>query len=180
MQELSTINNGTVKIRLLIDDDIPAFAKMAGTLFHQAYTGMMPEEDLILYVATSFTEEKMQAEWEDVENTFFLVTFNGEPAGYAKLSTQRRPERPEPGKYIELDRLYLDETFHGKRIGKLLMERCLIFCREQGCSALWLNVWEKNTNAIKFYERWGFEHVDVTIRMRDNDPQRALWMRKPL
>jgi hypothetical protein len=47
-----------------------------------------------------------------------------------------------------------------------------------GYMALWLNVWEQNTAAIRFYQRWDFEFIDWTIMMRGNDPQKALWMRK--
>lgn len=180
MEMSATTIDPLVQLRLVTAEDLPQLVAIAGPLFHEAYTGLMPEEDLITYVATAFTAEKMQAEWEIKENIFLLVTYGQEAAGYAKIGTRRRPERPEPEAYIELERLYLFNKFQGKKIGTALMNYSLQYARDRGYEVLWLNVWERNTGAFGFYQRWGFELVDWTIMMRGDDPQKALWMRKRL
>ena len=160
--------------------DLPALSIMGGRLFHEAYTGMMPEQDLQEYVATAFSPEKVRAEFLQPGVTFLVAKYEGEWAGYAKLNTNKRKESKEVERFIELERLYLFKKFQGKKIGAQLMEYCLHFAKEKGFDTLWLNVWEQNKTAIGFYEKWQFEYVDWTIMMRGNDPQKALWMRKIL
>jgi ribosomal protein S18 acetylase RimI-like enzyme len=180
MGEKDVVRVDKVNVREASDADIPALGVMAGKAFRDAYTGKMPEDDLLAYVGKAFSQEQLLAEWQDDQYLFLLAFYGQELAGYAKISTKARPERKEVDKYIELDRLYLLTAYQGQQIGKLLMEHCIGYAREHGFPELWLNVWERNTVAIQFYQRWGFEMIDWSIMMRGNDAQKALWMRKKI
>ncbi|WP_315820946.1 GNAT family N-acetyltransferase [Paraflavitalea speifideaquila] len=180
MHDKDIVSVEKVSIREASEADIPALSKMAGKAFRDAYTGKMPEDDLLAYIGTAFSEAQLLIEWENKQYLFLLAFYGQELAGYAKISTKPRPERKEIDRYIELDRLYLLATYQGQRIGTLLMEHCIDYARAHDFPYLWLNVWEHNTEAIKFYYRWGFELVDWSIMMRGNDPQKALWMRKKI
>lgn len=180
MHETTTPNEEQISVRPVQYEDIPSLSAMAGRLFWEAFTGKMPEADLLAYIAVAFTPEKMLIEWKEKNNTFLLAFFGQEQAGYAKINTSRRIERQEIEKYIEMERLYLFKQFHGKKIGAFLMNHCLQYAKDNGFDMIWLNVWERNTAAIEFYQRWGFQMVDWTIMMRGNDPQKALWMKKHL
>ncbi len=54
----------------------------------------------------------------------------------------------------EIVELYVDYFFQNQKIGSSLIE----FALKQGCSYLWAI--EKNTDAIRFYERHGFHLTD--------------------
>lgn len=160
--------------------DIPALSAMAGRIFHETFTGMMPEEDLQAYIVKALSPDQLHSEWTDPATNFIIASRGGEWAGYAKINTRRRPERPEPEGYIEMERLYVLKGYHGMGIGSLLMESCVRYAVDHGFKTLWLTVWERNTQAMEFYRRKGFEFVDWSIFMRGNDPQKALWMKKKL
>jgi ribosomal protein S18 acetylase RimI-like enzyme len=49
----------------------------------------------------------------------------------------------------------------GRRLGDVLMARCLEHVMHSGFETIWLTVWEKNERAIRFYKRWGFRKVGV-------------------
>lgn len=178
MREEDIVSHSTIVLREAVYEDLPALCAMAGEAFRDAYTGKMPEEDLQAYIAHAFSQAKVRTEWENAGNTFIIAVYGQEMAGYAKINTNPRPERQEAATYIELERLYLLTEFQGRQIGTILMEHCIRYATGLGFTTLWLNVWEHNTAAIKFYQRWNFEFVDWTIMMRGNDPQKALWMRK--
>lgn len=169
-----------ISLTLATQEDIPALSLMAGKTFWHTFTGQMPEEDLQAYIATAFSPERFLTEWQQSGNTFIIARYNEEWAGYAKLSTCRRTERPEQAPYMELERLYLLPAYQGKKTGARLMAYCIQHAREQAFDTLWLNVWEHNTAAMDFYRRWGFETVDWSVMMRGNDPQKAWWMKKYL
>ncbi|NML20839.1 GNAT family N-acetyltransferase [Pseudoflavitalea sp. G-6-1-2] len=169
-----------ISLRIAEEADIDALCRMAGKLFWEAFTGMMPEQDLLEYVEKAFTPEIFQKEMNNPHITFIIATCNNEWAGYAKLNTTNRKERAEVIRYIELERLYLFKSFHGKKIGAALMDHSITLAAEKGYNTLWLNVWEQNHKAIQFYLSYGFEMMDTSIMMRGNDAQKALWMKKPL
>jgi GNAT superfamily N-acetyltransferase len=153
---------------------------MAGKIFWETFTGNMPEEDLLTYIMKAFSAEQFRTEWADPECTFLIAFDDGQWAGYAKINTRRRPERPEPEKYIEIERLYVLKEYHGRRIGAELMDACVRYALDNQFPMLWLNVWERNTRAIEFYLRRDFVFADSSVFMRGNDPQKALWMKKRL
>ena len=47
--------------------------------------------------------------------------------------------------------------FQGKQIGKAMLYKAIAIARSKKASFLWLGVWKKNKEAIKFYERYGFK-----------------------
>jgi hypothetical protein len=46
--------------------------------------------------------------------------------------------------------------FHGKEVGKKLLDKALEISKENNAKSVWLGVWEKNYKAIRFYLKNGF------------------------
>jgi diamine N-acetyltransferase len=180
MNEMNTKAGDKISLRQARPEDIPALAAIAGKAFWEAFTGMMPEDDLQAYIEKAFSPEQVLLEWKEPGNVVVMAFFDQECAGYAKVNTKPAPERKDVENYIELERLYLLKRYHGRKIGATLMEYCIRYAREKGFDTLWLNVWEQNTQAIEFYRAWGFTVIDWSIRMRGNDPQKAIWMKRML
>ncbi|KAL1408501.1 hypothetical protein Q8F55_005313 [Vanrija albida] len=64
---------------------------------------------------------------------------------------------PDP---VELRRLYVDQTQHGKGVADALVAHAAALAAERfAARALWLGVWEDNPRARRFYARLGFEDV---------------------
>lgn len=176
----NAVQTQSITLRVAEESDIEALCNMAGNLFWEAFTGMMPEEDLLEYVSKAFTPAILREEMNNSHITFIIATYDNQWAGYAKLNTTNRKERADVIRYIELERLYLYKKFHGKKIGAALMDHSLALAAEKGYNTLWLNVWEHNNKAMQFYLNYGFEMFDASIMMRGNDAQKGLWMRKKL
>jgi putative acetyltransferase len=75
----------------------------------------------------------------------WLAKAGGQPVGFAAV----KPEW--------LDHLYVDPSWHGKGIGRALLETA-----KQGTSELNLWTFQMNTQARRFYERQGFILVETT------------------
>ena len=58
-------------------------------------------------------------------------------------------------KTLYIDDLCIDENARGQHIGKTLYDFTVNYAKEIGCYNLTLNVWAKNTSALKFYEAMG-------------------------
>ena len=56
----------------------------------------------------------------------------------------------------EVEKLFVEPVLHGQHIGEALLRYVI-----DTCGAAWLWALEKNTGAIRFYERHGFHKTDI-------------------
>ena len=138
------------------------------------------------YIQSNLTVPILITELTDPRSTFFLVESpEGTPVGYAKLRRQAPPRQmPESlrkvGKSIELQRIYLSQTYVGQGQGRRLMNHCLLWAQTQGYDVLWLGVWERNTRALAFYETMGFTRFGFHYFQFGSERQRDFWLYKQL
>jgi ribosomal protein S18 acetylase RimI-like enzyme len=111
---------------------------------------------------------------------FFLVAGQGDRlVGFAQLS-QPAHEKPEGAFYIS--RLYVQERFTGKGIGKALLSRSEALAREKGAAFISLAAWAENARAREFYERQGYDDVGpstFTFEDQSYDTRRFLKQLSP-
>jgi len=140
-------------------NDAQELSDIAARLFHQTYYGKMPSPDLESYIAEEFTLEAQLSELEDPDVTTLLAESDGELVGYVQIRRKSVPVAIESNVPIELWRIYLDKSSQGLGIGKLLLSAAGHAASEMGSQHIWLGVWERNIQAISFYERRGFNVV---------------------
>ncbi len=69
---------------------------------------------------------------------------------------------PEPAA-SGLDRLYVQERFTGRGVGRDLLRHAEKAAAAQGADTLWLTAWEGNARALQFYPRRGYSNLGMTI-----------------
>ena len=147
-------------VRLGTRGDALLLAELGARIFRES-SPHTPHEDLESYLKENFTCEKLLA-YLGVKSAAALILEKTEQAiGYALLYPGQAPNRLVPPPSIQLERLYILEEWTGHRLGDVLMARCLEYVRHSGFVSIWLTVWENNGRAIRFYERWGFQKVEV-------------------
>ncbi|MEX1301581.1 MAG: GNAT family N-acetyltransferase, partial [Desulfotignum sp.] len=78
---------------------------------------------------------------------------------------------------LEIERIYVLKEFHGKTVGQQLYEKAMEIAKEKSVTYVWLGVWEKNSKAIRFYEKNGFKAFDTHIFRLGNDKQTDILMK---
>jgi len=63
---------------------------------------------------------------------------------------------------IEIFELYIDTFFQGQGIGSILIKDCIEHAKNQNIRKIFLWVLEKNYNARKIYEKYGFKPEDIS------------------
>jgi len=161
-------------IRRVTTEDAPLLAELGERTFRDAFADQNTAENLQLYLAQAFGEEKQRAELSDPTATFFLAFVGSDAAGYLTLRSRPAPNcvtAPEP---IEVERLYVDRPFWRSGVGTALMERAEQEARERGRQSIWLAVWEHNARARAFYQRRNFREVGKQLFVLGTDPQTDL------
>jgi ribosomal protein S18 acetylase RimI-like enzyme len=154
-------------------------ADLGRQTFQDTFAADNRPEDMAAYVAANFSAEKQLAELQDTDTVFLLARMQQELVGYAKLrfnSTLGVEANKTPDARVEIERLYVRQDW----IGATLMRRAIEEARKNACRSVVLGVWEKNTRAIEFYQRFGFKVIGQHEFMLGTDVQTDLLMRKGL
>ncbi|HEX6914947.1 MAG TPA: GNAT family N-acetyltransferase [Chitinophagaceae bacterium] len=159
--------------------DAEMVADFSRVTFLETFAAGNSREDMDKFMNEQFTREKLIAEVGAPGNTFLLCFYNDQLAGYARLRDHsNRALGNEPA--MEIARIYAAGEMIGKGVGKSLMQACCDYATAQKKTVIWLGVWEKNSRAIEFYKKWGFEKFGEHDFLLGNDVQRDWLMKKKL
>ena len=96
---------------------------------------------------------------------FFLVAEQGDCLlGFAHLFVSAK----RAGEFV-VTRLYVQEPFTGKGVGKALLDAAEKLVRDKAGSAISLTAWAENARARAFYERQGYDDVGPSTYTFEND-----------
>jgi len=145
-------------VRKILAEDVPILAAMAKQTFYDTFKDTCGETDMQEFLVAYFAEHVLAKEVADEACHYFFAEADGVPVGYL-LFMEDDSSFPEMNKWrsIELKRIYILKEWQGKGVAQTLMEYFLDHALAHGYKAAWLGVWENNTRAQKFYEKYGFE-----------------------
>ncbi|MEO6489934.1 MAG: GNAT family N-acetyltransferase [Ferruginibacter sp.] len=123
--------------------------------FYQSFISGNTEENMKDYMDRFFSSAKLTEELSDPGSSFYLARQGRNCIGYLKLNTGQSQTDMKEADSLEIERIYVRNKWQGQGVGQKLFEKALAFAKESGSKYMWLGVWEKNTSAIKFYERNG-------------------------
>src|SRR5215208_7594662 len=155
-------------------------ADLGARTFYDSFAVQNTPENMAAYLAASFSPEQQRAEFVDPQNTFLIIENDGVAMGYAQLRAGKPPASVSDSKAIELVRLYVSSSCQGTGIGGRLMDACLTEARQAGYQTIWLGVWQQNTRAQRFYQRWNFSVVGNHIFQLGDDRQLVWLMERSL
>ena len=145
-------------LRIAEINDSNLLSELGRICFLEAFGKDNSEEDLKNYLEESFKEEEIKSELENKNITYLIaVDENIEAIGYAKLNREEKPEELKDAPSVQLQRIYVRQKIKGKKIGALMMQKCMDIAKNENRRFLWLTVWEENKTAIDFYFKLGFE-----------------------
>lgn len=153
--------------------DEQALSLVAQATILETYAGITDGRDLVPYVTTQLSVadfRRMMA--SDHARVWIAETVAGGCAvGYAVAISD---EGPKAFSSFELKRLYIFYRFHGKGLGRRLMEDVLSFAKGMESEKIWLQVHEANAHAIEFYKRCGFVQTGTDLFQAGEGSYRVL------
>ncbi len=145
------------QFRLANFEDAAAIRQLSEKTFRDTYAIYNTPENMKQHVAKNFTLKQIENELQDTDSQYFIIEFEKEIVAFAKLLKNHSTEGLEGQKVVEIERFYVDKTLQGQQLGRKLMDFCMEWSVENNFEIIWLGVWENNPNAIKFYQKMGFE-----------------------
>ncbi|MBX2828540.1 MAG: GNAT family N-acetyltransferase [Flavobacteriaceae bacterium] len=157
--------------------EIGTLQQLAEETFRHTYAAHNTPENMDSYVAQHFNPAHLFEELGNPEIHYYFILKDHEPAGYIKLNQGKSQTESRFPNSLEIERIYVAAPFHGKGLGHALLLKSIEVAKEKKIPYIWLGVWDRNTQAIAFYERNGFYKDGIHPFMLGDEPQRDYVMK---
>ena len=144
-------------IRKVEKAEVGVLSQVAKQTFRETFAHDNTEEQLKEYFEDAYSLRVLSAELENPESATYFIMHEEEIAGFLKVNWGNAQTEKELENAFEIQRLYVLQAYQGFVLGKQLFEFALELAENNGFSWAWLGVWEHNTKAQAFYNRYGFE-----------------------
>ncbi|MCJ7936165.1 MAG: GNAT family N-acetyltransferase [Chryseobacterium sp.] len=148
--------------------------------FSETFAEDNSEEAMKKYLEESFNTEKVKSELNNPDSLFYIAWEEDDPVGYLKVNSGKAQTELQDEAGLEIERIYVKKSHHGKKVGQLLYNQALETAQQLNKSYLWLGVWEENLRALHFYRKNGFVEFDKHIFRLGQEEQTDLMMKKIL
>ncbi len=132
--------------------------KISIETFKDTFASENTKENMNTYINNAFSKDKLAMEINNQYSQFYFLYCNDTVAGYLKINVDISQTEDMGNDCLEIERIYIRKPYQKLGLGKLLLEKALITAAEWNKNKVWLGVWEKNLNAISFYQKNGFLH----------------------
>ena len=170
----------TIEIKPAGRPEADLIADIARKTFMETYGEMNTPENMEVYLNSQFSDEKLLEELQHPRTRFFLAYLDGIPAAFTKVRDDRKAKKLEEIKAIEFQRIYVLQEYQGFSLGKAMLDMIKELAREDGYQTIWLQVWQKNNKAIRFYQKAGFTVFETASFLLGSSSQQDFLMRYDL
>ncbi|MBD7943442.1 GNAT family N-acetyltransferase [Psychrobacillus sp. Sa2BUA9] len=146
----------TINLKKCTIEDLPVLQKISYETFNETFKHQNSPENMNSYLERAFNLKQLEKEILTISSQFFFAYSNNEIAGYLKINTNDAQSEKMGDESLEIERIYIKNKFQKHGIGKYLFNKALDIAVERNKQKIWLGVWDKNENAIAFYEKMGF------------------------
>jgi ribosomal protein S18 acetylase RimI-like enzyme len=161
-------------------DDIYFLQQIGRRTFYETFAASNSEQNMTAYLEEGFSVEKLTTELQNPYSAFYLAELDHAVIGYLKVNTGAAQTELREAHALEIERIYVLQTYYGKKVGQLLYEKALQLAQETQADYVWLGVWEENPRAIRFYQKNGFVEFDKHVFTLGDDEQTDIMMKLPL
>ena len=167
------MSNPSEKIRFqkLSPDDLRELREISRSTFFEAFGEQNNSEDLHSYLNKAFSEETLKNELLDPRSEFYFAKLKNKTLGYFKINFEGAQTEFQDPDAMELERIYVLKEHQKQKLGQAMLDAVIEMAIQRGLRYLWLGVWEKNQQAIKFYQKNRFEFAGTHDFWVGNDLQ---------
>ena len=167
-----------IRIRRAQEDDALELSVLAESTFRAAFSESNTAANMQLHCAAHYSQALQLAEIREPSCETWVAEAEGRMIAYVQLRLDATSPMISGARPLEIQRFYVDASYHGSGLAQQLMAQVLARAEAAGAAPLWLGVWERNPRAVAFYRKWEFDVVGEHIFRLGEDPQRDLVMRR--
>lgn len=168
------------KILIATVKDLSELQTISIETFRDTFATENDPTDLQKYLLEAYNLKKLEKEMLNSDSRFFFIYLNKSLAGYMKVNTGKAQTEMSDRNGLEVERIYIRKKFKRQGLGRQLLEYAFELASQEKRENIWLGVWEKNQNALQFYQTFGFKKVGAHPFNVGKDKQTDLIMLREL
>ncbi len=150
----------SIHIRIATLADAPNLSFLGKKTFDQSFGHLFRDRnDLLDYLKTTFSEEKLKRSISKKNNIFWIIFYENNVVGYAKIQLNSPSEFIDSDKVCKLQKIYILKDYLSQGIGGDLQKIIFDKVFENNCNYIWLSVLKSNEKAVAFYMRNNYKIV---------------------
>lgn len=103
---------------------------------------------------------RMYEQYQNEKSIYFIALINGKLVGGCGV---KQIPNQDDSSICELQRMYLSKEARGKKIGKILIEKCIAKAKEFGFSKMYIESFPQMKDAINLYTKNGFYNINYAL-----------------
>lgn len=161
-------------------EELQILQKISIETFNETFKEQNSPENMKAYLDRAFNLKQLEKELSNNYSEFYFIYYNDEIAGYLKVNINEAQSEEMREDSLEIERIYIKRKFQKYGIGKYLLNKAMEIAIERNKKKVWLGVWDKNDNAIAFYNKLGFVQTGAHSFYMGDEEQRDYIMSKTL
>lgn len=158
-------------------EDALDILELSRKTFIETYFEVSDKSEVLKYLDTYITLHRIKEDLQNQSILFYIARKGLQSIGFLKLEENKVPKGIVDKKCLLLDKLYVLQEFHGKSIGKELMNIAKDYAKTNHFQVIWLQVWQKNAKAIQFYQHAGFVVYETCLFDYYESPEQDFLLR---
>lgn len=149
--------------RPAVADDALCLGVLSTQVFLDTYAtrGVLPA--LAREVLAQHSVAAYEALLADAGVTILVAEAAGHLVGFSQIRDGTGHAMVHDAAASELRRLYVQEPFTGRGVGRDLLRQAEKAAAARGADTVWLTAWMGNARALQFYPRCGYEELGTTV-----------------
>ncbi len=166
-----------LEIRTVRANEAQALSAIASQTFIDTYGIYNTEQDMERYLTENFSLDTIKKQYKNPDSFFYFAEWDKSIVGYIKLNKDKAQTDSILENALEIERIYVDKNFQGKKIGNQFVQQAIAVARLMERSTIWLGVWDRNVKAVEFYLKNGFVEFGQHSFMLGSDLQNDTLMK---
>lgn len=143
-------------IRKVTEKDFKTIERIGKISIELAHRDSCSVKDMNEFLRVHYNEDVIRHELENPNNIYYLISYNGEPAGFSKVLFNAAHPNIQEENVTKLDRIYLLPEFYDLQLGYQLLLFNINLSNKNNQAGMWLFTWTGNERAVRFYKKAGF------------------------
>lgn len=136
--------------------DVDDLLYLSRKIFYDSFADQNKPENIKSYMDMAYNRDQLLSELLDPLSEHYFICDDEKKIGFLKLNKAGVQSDINDPDSLELQRIYIDGAYQGHGLGAMLLEKAKERTRALHLNYIWLGVWEKNPDAIRFYQRHGY------------------------
>ncbi len=149
-----------IAIRTCVESDLEILQHLNNEVF---IDNTKYDDDLDLYWAKGEKGSKYFSDLLSNKDAYkIIVEDGGESIGYL-VAAQRNIDYRK-SRYLEIENMGVVPGYRSKGVGRLLLDECFKWAKENGYQKVFVNTYIANERAIDFYKNNNFSPIDISLK----------------